>query len=427
MAAQKRKSAAGAGAAPATPEAHAPSSRRRSQRVSSSAQKSKYFEASSNSDTSESERVPKKARGRGRRPAKRAKGAQPEAESDGSGDDYKEEAAGKAAEESGDDEFDEAAPPKVTFVPLPKLRDTGGVEYADDRLHPNTLAFLADLKANNKRSWLKAHDGEYRRALKDWETYVMALTERIIAADPTIPELPFKDVNFRIYRDIRFSNDPTPYKPHFSAAFSRTGRKGPYACYYVHVEPAGAPCFVGGGLWHPDAAALARLRASIDERPRRWRRVLNEPSFREVFLGLPSSSSSASSSSGTGKRTGKTAGGQAGNRRKKSAGGGGEGADEGGKEEEEDPAAALAAFAERNQEGALKTRPKGFVPDHRDMQLLKLRNFTVSRKMDSSVFTSSGGLDEVAWVIRAMVGFVTHLNRIVMPDPGDDDDESDEE
>ncbi|AEO64345.1 uncharacterized protein THITE_123729 [Thermothielavioides terrestris NRRL 8126] len=368
MAAQKRKSAAGAGAAPATPEAHAPSSRRRSQR---------------------------KARGRGRRPAKRAKGAQPEAESDGSGDDYKEEAAGKAAEESGDDEFDEAAPPKVTFVPLPKLRDTGGVEYADDRLHPNTLAFLADLKANNKRSWLKAHDGEYRRALKDWETYVMALTERIIAADPTIPELPFKDVNFRIYRDIRFSNDPTPYKPHFSAAFSRTGRKGPYACYYVHVEPAGAPCFVGGGLWHPGAAALARLRASIDERPRRWRRVLNEPAFREVFLGL------------------RPAG-------KRGAGGG--------RRAREDPAAAaLAAFAERNQEGALKTRPKGFVPDHRDMQLLKLRNFTVSRKMDASVFMSPGGLDEVARVIRAMVGFVTHLNRIVMPDPGDDDDESDEE
>jgi hypothetical protein len=43
----------------------------------------------------------------------------------------------------------------VTFIPLPKLRDTGGIEYADDRLHPNTLAFLKDLKANNKRSWLK--------------------------------------------------------------------------------------------------------------------------------------------------------------------------------------------------------------------------------------------------------------------------------
>lgn len=59
---------------------------------------------------------------------------------------------------------------------------------------------------------ITAHDHEYRRALKDWESYVTTLTDKIMAADPTIPELPFKDVNFRIYRDIRFSNDPTPYK-----------------------------------------------------------------------------------------------------------------------------------------------------------------------------------------------------------------------
>jgi len=79
-------------------------------------------------------------------------------------------------------------------------------------VHPNTLAFLKDLKAHNQRDWLKLHDKEYRRSLKDWESYVETMTEKVIAADETIPELPFKDVNFRIYRDIRFSNDPTPYK-----------------------------------------------------------------------------------------------------------------------------------------------------------------------------------------------------------------------
>lgn len=127
------------------------------------------------------------------------------------------------------------------------------------------------------------------------------LTQKIIEADETIPELPFKDVNFRIYRDIRFSNDPTPYKvssplkcrsrgrptdrfsqSHYSAAWSRTGRKGPYACYYVHCEPG--ICFVGGGLWRPGGGAVQKLRASVDERPRRWRRVLMDPTFRETFL-----------------------------------------------------------------------------------------------------------------------------------------------
>ena len=80
--------------------------------------------------------------------------------------------------------------------------------------------------------------------------------------DPTIPPLPMKDVVcyslkiisnqkvFRIYRDVRFSNDKTLYKVkisetvgliqvYFAAGWSRTGRKGPYAKYYVHIQPNG--------------------------------------------------------------------------------------------------------------------------------------------------------------------------------------------
>jgi uncharacterized protein (DUF2461 family) len=56
------------------------------------------------------------------------------------------------------------------------------------------------------------HDPEYRRSLKDWESFVETLTEKVIEVDDTIPELPLKDIIFRIYRDIRFSKDPTPYK-----------------------------------------------------------------------------------------------------------------------------------------------------------------------------------------------------------------------
>ncbi|KAK4249703.1 hypothetical protein C7999DRAFT_39190 [Corynascus novoguineensis] len=407
MPARKRKSTATiAETGAATPQES--STRRRSLRVLSTGEKSKYFEADSDSDT-KNESTPKKGRARGR-PAKKAK---VEGESDDNADEYKGKEADDAeakADES-DDEFDEDAPPKVTFIPLPQLRDTGGIEYADDRLHPNTLAFLKDLKANNKRSWLKSHDPEYRRALKDWESFVMTLTDKIIAADPTIPELPFKDVNFRIYRDIRFSNDPTPYKPHFSAAFSRTGRKGPYACYYIHVEPSAT--FVGGGLWHPDAAALHRLRASIDERPTRWRRVLSDRRFRETFLGLGSAGGSQEK-----KRT-------KGNKRRRSAANGEDG--EGNADDGDVVEKALKAFAEKNKEGALKTRPKGFNPEHRDMQLLKLRNFTVGTNIADTVLTDAKGQEEVARIVGDMVGFITHLNRIVMPDPGDDDDSDDDE
>lgn len=279
------------------------------------------------------------------------------------------------AESGAEDDDDE----RITITRLPTLKDTGGIEYEDERIHPNTMAFLKELKNNNNRAWLKMFDAEYRRTLKDWETFVKSLTEKIIEADETIPELPLKDVIFRIYRDIRFSKDPTPYKPHYSAAWSRTGRKGPYACYYVHCEPGGS--FVGGGLWHPDKDTLAKLRANIDERPHRLRRILMNPQFRNTFL--PNAKDNEKS--------------------------------------------VLAAFAESNKENALKTKPQGFHPDHRDIELLKLRNYTVGVKIKDSDWTSEDAHAKIMAIINPMVEYVTFLNSVVMPDPNFDNNSSDDE
>lgn len=202
-------------------------------------------------------------------------------------------------------------PGKQVYIERPKARGDGGIKFLPERLHPNTFEFLKDLKKNNDRIWLKAHDPDYRQSWKDFESFVESLTEKIVEVDETIPELPPKDLVFRIYRDVRFSSDPTPYKPHFSAAWSRTGRKGPYACYYVHIQPGGR-CFVGGGLWHPDAAPIALLRTEIDQRPEMLRNVLNEPNMRKYIFG------------GVAK----------------------------------DEKRAVRAFCEQNKENALKTKPK---------------------------------------------------------------------
>ncbi|KAH8904235.1 hypothetical protein BR93DRAFT_900228 [Coniochaeta sp. PMI_546] len=377
--------------APETPETTG--SARRSTRISSSGKKSRYFEDESVDELSQEEYPAKRRTGKVVKtkavakssakstPNKRKKVESEDEDDDVYNDDDEESTPEGAADEEGnDDSFDEDAPPKVTYIPLPKLRDTGGIPYEDDRLHKNTMLFLKDLKANNKRVWLKSHDEEFRRALRDFDSYITTLTTHLISADETIPELPLKDVIFRIYRDTRFSKDPTPYKPHFSAAWSRTGRKGPYAVYYLHVQ-AGGGSFVGGGLFYPPAEPLGRVRASIDERPWRWRRVLNDPDFRRTFL-------------------------------------------EGAKASEE---GAVAEFVKRNREGALKTRPKGFNPDHRDIELLKLKSFTVQKKVPDSVLTDKNGQAEIARILGAMVPFITHLNRIVMPDPGDDDDSDEDE
>ncbi|TFB01156.1 hypothetical protein CCMA1212_006666 [Trichoderma ghanense] len=389
------------------------STRRRSGRLSSTQVKSSYFEGSSDEteertskpsgrrkgadqskkraryaesepdqeqykDESEEESAPVQPKKRSRgRPPKKAK--EEESDEEDQYDDAPDDEDDKDDDDDDDDD-DEDGPRKVEIIPLEKLRDTGGVSYEDHKIHKNTMLFLRDLKANNKRPWLKSHDGEYRRALKDWQSFVETTTQTLIEVDDTIPELPAKDVIFRIHRDIRFSKDPTPYKPHFSAAWSRTGRKGPYAVYYIHCEPKKS--FIGGGLWHPEAAHLAKLRQSIDERPRRWRRAMADPLFRKTFFPALE------------------------------------------KKGVED---VVKAFAGRNQENALKKKPMGYEVTHRDIELLKLRNFTVVTHLNDDVLCSDNAQTKLKDILSGLSGFVFFLNSIVMPDPNLDDDESDDD
>ncbi|KAM7215076.1 Conserved hypothetical protein (DUF2461) domain containing protein [Rhypophila decipiens] len=370
--------------------------RRKSLRTSTgtgTAEKSKYFDPEPESDSDVKPKRKSSKTAKAGRPSKKAKR---EEEDD--------ELASDDDAPPPDSELDEDEVPKVTFEPLPKLRDTNGIEYEDDRLHQNTLEFLKDLKKNNKRTWLKTNDEEFRRSLKDWESYVMTMTEKIMAADETIPELPFKDVNFRIYRDVRFSHDPTPYKPNYGAAWSRTGRKGPYACYYLHLEPGGK-CFVGGGLWHPPADMIAKIRTSIDTKPKKWRQVLMDPNFRDVFLSgaAPPKVKGKKAATSTPAAEKKGRGRPAANKST---------TEEATKDvekilQEHDETSVIKAFAELNKESALKIRPQGYQPDHRDIELLKLRSFTVSKKIPDDMFTYEDGQEEIARIFGAMVGFVS--------------------
>lgn len=78
-------------------------------------------------------------------------------------DQYVQETADEHHEDEDEDEDDDEgddAPRRVEIIPLEKMRDTGGVEYEDHKIHRNTLLFLKDLKANNKRSWLKCEPME---------------------------------------------------------------------------------------------------------------------------------------------------------------------------------------------------------------------------------------------------------------------------
>ena len=99
------------------------------------------------------------------------------------------------------------------------------------------IKYLTELKANNNREWFQEHKNEYdvlrARFIAEMETLLSKLKE----FDPDLAGLDVKSCLFRIYRDIRFSYDKTPYKPYFSIYFAKGGRKSPRAGYYFHFEP----------------------------------------------------------------------------------------------------------------------------------------------------------------------------------------------
>ena len=275
----------------------------------------------------------------------------------------------------------DAAPGEAVFIKLPKAREAGKTPYKDSTIHPNTLLFLKDLRANNDREWLKMHDADYRQSKKDFDLFVECLTLKVIEKDETIPELPPKDLTFRIYRDIRFSPDPTPYKTHFSAAWSRTGRKGPYAGYYVQVQPNGS--FVGAGVWHPEAPPLALMRNDVDRKSHKIKAVLTAAALRkEFFNGIAN-----------------------------------------------DETKAVKAFVGMNTENMLKTKPKGYEKDNPNIELLKLRNFTIGKKLKDQEVLGAGGLGRIVELIGILTPFVSYLNSVVMPDqePSSEDEEEEEE
>ncbi|KAK1058124.1 hypothetical protein LTR12_000452 [Friedmanniomyces endolithicus] len=86
---------------------------------------------------------------------------------------------------------------------------------------------------------------------------------------------------------------------------------------------------------------------------------------------------------------------------------------------------AVKAFVVSNAGNALKTKPKGYSADHKDIELLRLRNYTIGSKLTGQDVTGTGGMDRVVGLMSCMKPFIMYLNSVVMPDEGgsEDDDE----
>jgi uncharacterized protein (TIGR02453 family) len=151
--------------------------------------------------------------------------------------------------------------------------DLGGAQTPHfEGFGADAFAFFADLAANQNRDWFTANKARYEAQVRaPFAALVADLSAALAERD-----IPFrgdpKTALFRIHRDVRFSNDKSPYKTNAGAVLSRGGMKGEPGMIYVHISPEG--CFAAAGYYHPEPKVLANIRRVIAERPSTWREIL---------------------------------------------------------------------------------------------------------------------------------------------------------
>ena len=214
-------------------------------------------------------------------------------------------------------------------------------------LTPSTFTFLKQVKKNNNRNWFNANKETYI----EQNAAVVAFADALIAQMNKYDKIETpsgKKAVFRIYRDVRFSKDKSPYKTHFGLHMSRATklRRGGY---YFHIEPG--KCFVGGGFWDPNPDDLKHIREQIAIHPKPLRKILESKDFKKNFSKL-----------------------------------------EGEK---------------------LVNVPRGFEKDHPAVDLLKYKQFLISRNIPEKILLSKKGLDEVVRSFRAMRPFFDYMSDIL--------------
>ncbi len=138
------------------------------------------------------------------------------------------------------------------------------------------IQFLNRLKQNNNREWFTEHKKEFKSIEADVKGFYHSLMEELNSHDE-IEKLKM----FRIYRDVRFSKDKTPYQHHFAGSFSRSGarlRGG----YYLRIRP-GNESFMACGFWQPEKEDLLRIRKELELDVTVFNKIINEKSFKNAW------------------------------------------------------------------------------------------------------------------------------------------------
>ncbi len=217
-------------------------------------------------------------------------------------------------------------------------------------LSKSTLNFLKDIKANNNREWFAENKPRYETAKEDFEIFVNALIQKIALFDKSISHLTAKGCVYRIYRDVRFSKDKSPYKAHFGAYITSSSKKSDVhanAGYYIHIEHNKS--MLAGGAYSPPSDWLNAIRQEIDYNTDEFKKIINGKDFKKYFVEI---------------------------------------------------------------EGEKLVRPpKGYEPNHPEIELLKFKSYLASQIVSDKEVLSSDFLSHSAKVFKTLYPFNCFLNR----------------
>ena len=165
------------------------------------------------------------------------------------------------------------------------MSDDAGVTVEAPSFSPELFEFLRELAANNDREWFAANKARY---VAEVQEPALAFVEDIGMRLPEVSRHLVADARtqggslFRIYRDVRFSKDKSPYKTHVGIQFRHAhAREAETPGFYLHLEPGSV--FLGCGIWHPGRDALHAIRTAMAARPSRWQAVIDDPTFGQRF------------------------------------------------------------------------------------------------------------------------------------------------
>ena len=143
------------------------------------------------------------------------------------------------------------------------------------------LNFLTELRKNNNKEWFDENRDWYQESRKKMLFLTELINQEIAKFDGDVGIQDPKNCVFRIFRDVRFSHDKTPYKTNMGSFIAKGGRKSISSGYYLHLEPGAS--FVGGGAYCPPSDALKAIRTEIFDHPDEFKKIIGSDSFRKTY------------------------------------------------------------------------------------------------------------------------------------------------